>query len=249
MVDRKHRVALILPRGHEYAARLVEGVVEVARERPEFDVVEVPYNESGAISAVDVLGASGALVWTHRGDRWVLDLRDRGVKVVSFNAEWVAERIPCVSFDLDAMLDTVVDHLAELQRKHAAYVGHLISQNPAKQAVRDAFLERARRRGWTVRAFEVPGIPSEEHYRLDNPAEETELAEFLRGLGRPACIHCDDDYVGVLVCRVAEHLGLSVPDDLAVLGLMDLLVARLVRPTLSSIPVPGQAVGPPPSWQ
>ncbi len=56
-------------------------------------------------------------------------------------------------------------------------------------------------------------------------------------------IHCDDDYVGVLACRVAQHLGLVVPDDVAVLGFYDMVVARFSTPTLSSIPAPGQFVG------
>ncbi len=243
MLDNGYRIAIILPKGHEYAARLLEGIVEFTQDHAGFEFVEVPYDENRTPPAIYHLQVDGALVWTHHNCRWVLDLRDRGVQLVSLNSEWLAEGIPCVGFDLDAVLDAAVEHLAQLGRRHAAYVGHLSSRNPAKQRLRDGFLDRASRRGWTVAAMEIPGEPSAERHRLAEPASEQELIDFLRGLRRPVAVHCDDDYVGVLVCQVAEHLGLAVPDDVAVLGFFDLAIARFSRPTLSSIPAPGQLVG------
>jgi len=238
-----HRVALLLPKGHEYAARLIEGVVDFARDHADFEFVEVLFDEDCAPPAVYHIEADGALVWAHHGNSWVLDLRDRGLRLVSLNGDWAAEEIPCVAFDLEAMLDTAVEHLAGLNRRHAAYVGHLTSRNPSKVRWRDGFLERARERGWTTAALEIPGIPSEERDRLARPEDERELIDFLRGQKKPVVIHCDDDYVGVLVCRVAAHLGLTVPEEVAVLGTFDLALTRFSSPTLSSLPMPGQLVG------
>jgi LacI family transcriptional regulator len=237
------RVALILPKGHEYAARLIEGVVSFVHEHAGFEFVEVPYDENRTPPAAYHVEVDGALVWAHHDSPWVLDLRDRGVKLVSLNSEWRDDGIPCVGLDLEAMLDAAIEHLAGLGRKQAAYIGHLTARNPAKLRMRDGFLGRARRKGWTATAIEIPGIPSEERQRLAEPGLERELIDFLRGLGTPACIQCDDDYVGILVCRVAEHLGLTVPGDVAVLGLYDMAIARFSSPTLSSVPASGQLVG------
>jgi len=238
-----HRIALVLPKGHEYAARLIEGVVGFVQDHAEFEFIEIPYEENRTPPTIYHVEADGALVWAHRGNPWVLDLRDQGVKLVSFNSEWLAEGIPCVGFDIEAVPQVAVEHLAGLGRKHAAHIGHLTEGNPAKLRLREGFLKRARRRGWTVSAFDVPGVPSAEPHRLNAPEAERELIGLLERLERPAVIHCDDDYVGVLVCRVAEHMGLSVPGDLAVLGFFDLAIARLSSPSLSSIPAPGQLVG------
>jgi LacI family transcriptional regulator len=238
-----YRVALILLKGHEYASRIIEGVVGFVQDHAGFEFVEVPYDESRAPSAAYHIDVDGALVWGHHDNPWVLDLRDRGVTVVSLNSEWLDEGIPCVGLDLEAMLDAAIEHLAALGRKQAAYIGHLTSHNPAKLRMRDGFLARAVRKGWRVTSLEIPGIPSEERQRLANPGEERELIAFLRGLGKPTSIQCDDDYTGVLVCRAAEHIGLSVPDDIAVLGLYDMAIARFSSPTLSSVPSSGQLVG------
>ena len=42
---------------------------------------------------------------------------------------------------------------------------------------------------------------------------------------------------------MGQSIGLSVPEDLAVLGLQDLRCAISGRPPLSSIPLPGALVG------
>lgn len=243
MAPAPKRIALILPKGHDHALRLVAGVLHAVKDRPSYRFVEIPYDEHAAPPGIASLAVEGALVWTHPGVPWVIGLRDRGVKVVSLNAEWQPFGIPCVGTDVAAMVRLGIEHLARLGRGHAAFVGHMIAPGSSKQRQRDLFLEEAGSRGWTAAAVEVPGIPSEERKRLAEPAAERKLGEFLRGLPTPAVVACDDDYVAALVCSVAEHVGLRVPDDLAVLGQFDMAVARFNVPTISSMPGPGQLVG------
>lgn len=238
-------VALVLPTGHEYALRLIRGALAAAAatDRGSYRFVEVPYDEGHPAPDVGSLDVDGALVWTHGDAACVPALRDRGVKVVSFNSEWLAAGIPCVGMDLDATLDGAVAHLATLGRSHAAYIGHAVTNSVAKRAQQRAFLDRARARAWTTSTIDVPGIPSMERQRLECPAAERELIDFLRGLPSPAVAFCDDDYVAALVCRVAAHVGRTVPGDLAVLGYMDMTVARFNVPTISSVPGSARALG------
>ena len=83
----EYRVALFLPKGHEYAARLIEGVVSFVHEHAGFEFVEVPYDENRTPPAAYHVEVDGALVWAHHDSPWVLDLRNRGVKLVSPNSE------------------------------------------------------------------------------------------------------------------------------------------------------------------
>lgn len=237
------RVAVFLPKGHDYASRLIEGALGAAQDRALLQYIEIPYDEERAPPAAYSINVDGALVWTHPGCNWVLDLRDRGVKLVSFNTEWLSAGIPCVGMDLEASLDVAVKHLATLRRSNAAYVGHKTTISQGKQRQRDAFLSRARSFGWTAAAIEIPGNPSEERYRIADPESEKALITFLRELPKPAVLFCDDDYVAALVCCVAESIGLGVPADLAVLGYFDMMIARFTKPTISSLPGSGKLVG------
>jgi len=241
--SRDQRVALFLPKGHDYASRLIEGVLAAAKSLPHLQFIEIPYEEDRTPADVYSLKVAGALVWTHAGCNWVLDLRDRGVKVVSCNTEWNGAGIPCVGMDLDGSIERAVGHFKGLRRSHAAYVGHMTQNSPGKQRQRDAFVEQARLQGWSAAVLDLTGIPSEERQRLAEPEREESLIAFLRGLPTPTAVFCDDDYVAALVCGVAAHLGLAVPDDMAVLGYFDMTIARFSTPTISSLPGSGQAVG------
>lgn len=75
------------------------------------------------------------------------------------------------------------------------------------------------------------------------PARQQLLARTLRQFAGPAAIWCEDDFIARIVCDAALALGLEVPTDVAVLGLGDYRIARTGRPSLSTIPAPGQVIG------
>lgn len=62
------------------------------------------------------------------------------------------------------------------------------------------------------------------------------LANWVRGLPRPCGIFAANDYVGEEIVNICEQLGLSVPDDIAVLGVdNDEEICEKATTTLSSI--------------
>ena len=70
-----------------------------------------------------------------------------------------------------------------------------------------------------VREILLGGVePCENRRRLTELGRESKLTRFLQDLPKPAALWCHDDYVAVLVCRIAGRMGLAIPDDIAVLG-------------------------------
>ena len=53
---------------------------------------------------------------------------------------------------------------------------------------------------------------------------------------------CWDDYTAMGVCRGLEELGLSVPEDVAVVGSGDIDVAAYVTPALTTLATPYEAI-------
>ncbi len=243
MARKPKQIAIVLPTRLDYAGLLMRGMLEAVGDRTHHRLIEMPYEEGGFPQAITSIVPDGAIIWADASHRWVLDWRDRGVKLVSCNSEWTSEGIPCVACELDATTAKLVDHLATLDPGHGAFVSYHIAQSPAKQRSRDAFLASAARRGWGTSACNVPGNPSLEPHRLAVPAAEKELIRFLRRLPKRTAIYCDDDYVAALVCSVAGHINRAVPDDLAVLGKHDTTIARFHVPTISSQPSPGERIG------
>jgi LacI family transcriptional regulator len=61
----------------------------------------------------------------------------------------------------------------------------------------------------------------------------------MKELNLPVGFHCETDFIGVELCRVAREHGFEVPYEIAVLGQCDYRVARCSIPPLSSFPLGG----------
>lgn len=65
----------------------------------------------------------------------------------------------------------------------------------------------------------------------------------LQGNSRPTAIFTANDYMAIGVMSAAADLGLSIPQDLSVVGFDDITIASYVRPTLTTIALPGYKMG------
>jgi LacI family transcriptional regulator len=67
--------------------------------------------------------------------------------------------------------------------------------------------------------------------------------ELLTATPRPTAIFTGNDEMAVGVYRVAHDLGLSIPEDLSVVGYDDAPIASQVWPALSSVHLPIRDMG------
>ena len=65
----------------------------------------------------------------------------------------------------------------------------------------------------------------------------------FRDGGRPTGVTCYNDLVAVGVCRALAELGLSVPDDVSVVGFDDIPLAEYLPVPLTTVRVPQAAMG------
>lgn len=55
---------------------------------------------------------------------------------------------------------------------------------------------------------------------------------------RPDAVFCEDDYIAIRLVKAAQKIGLSIPDDLAIMGFDNIYEGTLLSPELSTIHVP-----------
>jgi LacI family transcriptional regulator len=72
---------------------------------------------------------------------------------------------------------------------------------------------------------------------------EPALVRLIRDSAKPLAVITPHDRFAVAVCRIAQLLGLTIPDDVAVLGTHDTDIARLATPPISSIRTPIERIG------
>ncbi len=76
------------------------------------------------------------------------------------------------------------------------------------------------------------------------PQLQANLCQFLAGLPRPAAVFCSDDLRAFEAAKSCRHLGIAVPDEIAVLGVNDDDIrCQGSAPPLSSVRLPNRKVG------
>jgi LacI family transcriptional regulator len=80
-------------------------------------------------------------------------------------------------------------------------------------------------------------------YPLDVERTAADLARFLSTPPRVTAVVCDTDVLAAVALAAARDNGLSVPEDLSIVGFNDGDVARFVRPSLTTVALPARRAG------
>ena len=70
-----------------------------------------------------------------------------------------------------------------------------------------------------------------------------ELIKVLQEKDRPTALFCANDPIAIDVYGVVESLGLSIPQDISILGFDNIQTAEYLYPTLTSINIPKETIG------
>ncbi|MFI7285919.1 LacI family DNA-binding transcriptional regulator [Streptomyces anulatus] len=135
----------------------------------------------------------------------------------------------------------VVDHLVELGHRDIALVSAPGSksgrwQRPPEIALADGFLQAMDRHGLTDRARVHHSAYS------DDGGHAAGLA-LLSGAQRPTAILAGADVAALGIYRAAADLGLSIPEDISLVGYNNTAIASLAPVQLTSVDQAGHTMG------
>jgi DNA-binding LacI/PurR family transcriptional regulator len=221
--------------------RLLHALCDAARSKG-YDVLSFSVaSDDEEIEVFDDLLSRNAvdgfvLANTHYGDirpEWLLG---EGAHFVAFGRPWGAEKAAHSWVDVDGAAGTseAVQHLTALGHRRIAFLGL-----PEGSGAPDDRFE-----GWR-RAVEALGLPSDGLVARaeDGIRSGKALAEKLLGLpDAPTGIVCVSDAMAVGALRAIEDRGLHPGRDVSVVGFDDSPAASVLRPRLSSVRQPIEAV-------
>ena len=155
----------------------------------------------------------------------------------------VQERVPVVTFHYPipnlsgVVLDNAADffeateHLIRLGHERIGFIGLGWDEASPVSAKAKGYLLAMQKHGLSHEFIPALGIYAMEGYMQG------------KRLGyRFTALVCWDDYAAMGVCRGLEELGLSVPEDVAVVGSGDIDVAAIVTPALTTLATPYEAI-------
>lgn len=146
-------------------------------------------------------------------------------------------RRPSVSFDNYKGGRMAVEHLIELGHRRIGLVCGRTDVNDRARDRRTAYEDALRARG----------LPIEHGFIHEGDFEfvhgRNAMQSMLRLRQPPTAVFCANDIQAIGAMFECGEQGLSVPDDMSLVGFDDLPAAQYVRPRLTTIRVPAQRMG------
>jgi LacI family transcriptional regulator len=232
-------IGVIIP-SREYDYRILSGVHDEL-----MNADYIPYTIWGATDAVDKTIDAHELKQIHR----LVDRRVDGIILKPVN-EWVNDEylkeiwerhIPLVVVDRE-MKKTHADFVGsddylggQIAARHLLNLGHKTFAHLAGENSVVTF--KSRRDGFcdTLAEHESVSCTTMEIESVESPAMEQFAKALLTQTPRPTAIFTPVDSVCIAVYSIARKLGISIPEDISVIGFGNLSICKAMCPTLTSI--------------
>lgn len=236
---RPARVLLLIETSRIYGRHLIEGIGRYAREIGQWSLI---FEERGVEELVTgKLGSwkADGVISRLRDPRAARRLEQSGIPFVELHGDPRTCR-PHVTVDEKAVASMAADHLIGLGLCHFGFFSR--RSEWWLEVRRDEFVRHLSRRGHVCSVLSSPSPKS------GNPGllrrAQRDLDAWLRSLPKPAGILCATDLEALAVLEACRREGISVPDQLAVLGVdNDSAICSVAWPRLSSIDLDARRIG------
>ncbi|MDG3005343.1 AraC family transcriptional regulator [Paludisphaera mucosa] len=227
---RPPHVALVVQTSMAYGRRILEGVSRYARENGPWTFYFEPRSRQDPLPAwLASWDGDGIILGVSKARREVrparrvptVDLDDQGGR-------------PHVQSDHRAIGALAAEHLLERGFKRFAFFGYPGFRWSVGNY--DGFAERVRREGWECRLYRG-GQQASWGHQLPAWDQEMETASrWVASLPKPLGLMACNDFRGIQALEACRRAGVSVPEEVAVVGADDeTLACELADPPLSSV--------------
>ncbi|MCL5282804.1 MAG: DNA-binding transcriptional regulator [Planctomycetes bacterium] len=227
---------LFVETSREFGRGLLHGIARYSRLHGPWRVYRWPGALDSSLPEWKSLQIDGAIV---RDVKVVERLAHSGIPVIfaQHNKESYAP-FPSIITDGALIGGMGAEHFLDRGFRNFAYCG--LDEFAWSRGRALYFRQRLEQAGFEVSPYRTPA--SKRGRALRN--EQSQIADWIRQLPKPAAVMCCNDDRALLVIEACKLAGCSVPDDVAVLGVdNDVLVCDLADPPISSIALNTESAG------
>lgn len=144
-----------------------------------------------------------------------------------------------VGYDHIGVSELAVSYLYEKGYREIGFIGgsHKIKRNMGKNR---------RYLGYRA-AMEYLGLPVDSDWVLDSRWDDAECARLVGELARapklPRAFYASSDLMAIAALNALREHGVRVPEEVAVMGVSDINIAKYANPPLTTIGIPGREMG------
>ena len=171
-------------------------------------------------------------------DSWLTELSRNNVPAVVLDWEVKAAGadVSTIGVDYSVGIQAAVDYLIELGHQHFVHVSGPLNLQTARDR-RDAFWSALAKHGIPVEA--TPVIEGD----LQIAGGRLAIKQLIALAPRPTAVFAANDLTAMGIIAAARAQGLSVPDDLSVVGLDNIWLAEQTDPPLTTVSLPRFEIG------
>ncbi len=231
------KIALLIETSRGYGRGILRGVTKYSRLYGPWHFHLTPGDFEQILPRMSEWGGDGiiARVMDERTAKLILRM---GVPAILLDVpeEMRGKKLPSAGYvemasDSAGAARMVAEALLEKQFRHFAYVGY--HGQVWSEIRRRAFVERVREAGFSVAEYAMP-VRGGKLPRWEK--EEEYLSRWLAELPRPVGVMACNDQRGREVLEACELAGITVPEEMAVIGVdNDELLCEVSYPPLSSV--------------
>lgn len=233
--DKSFRVGIVIPGiSSAFFAEILEGAERILWNH-DYNIMlcntgRSPKRERDILQLLEEDRVDGVIVCSsYLPSERLSALLERQRAAVTFSSQVDSSVAGAVTIDELAAVSLAVNHLMASGRRRLGYMGFSNATNASRQ----------RLHGFNA-AVEAAGLPVNRAYQaacLPNDWEGGyEVAgKLLSRFPEIDGLVCFNDYVAVGTLRACAEIGRRVPDDIAVIGYDDIVLASVVSPTLTTV--------------
>jgi LacI family transcriptional regulator len=226
-------------RGH----RKLAGLLRYVSEQDDLTVADFRFREEELPPSPPWIGRAEGAIVNSSHDTGILDwMRRGGVPFVSACDDLCNLPIVSIFNDPRSVARLAAEHFLDLGFREFVLIGAHSDDSSRDRYM--AFSEELAQRGHKVREYNSPVHFFGASEELADPASvDPKITELLTQRTARLAVLAANDERGLVVCRIAESLGLAVPDDVAVLAIGGTTATQIAAPPLSSIRLDYEKIG------
>lgn len=234
-------IAVVVPRGsfvlnNPFFSTILEGIAK-GMDQTDYNML-MSFTSLQQKRLLETQAVDGAVLFSPRNEELSLDwLKSIGLPMVVVGSYVEDSPFPCVRPDDEDGIRQAVTALYELGHRNIGFINGPISSMHSVKCLS----------GYKSTLLEI-GLEysSENVFEIDefDAFKATKvMASFLKDHRNITGVVCSSDYLAMGVLKAADMIGLSVPDDLSVIGADDVPLADFITPSLSSVYVDLVGIG------
>lgn len=229
-------VFLFIESSREFGRGLLYGIARYSRFHGPWRVYRRSAGLDSSMPEWRDLRIDGAIV---RDVKMIGDLASAGFPVIYAQHDRDSYSLfPAIITDSEAIASMAAEHFLDRGFEHFAFCG--LDEFVWSRLRCEHFSERLERAGFRPNVYHQPKTRAQRHWK----SEQNLIGHWLGSLPKPVALMCCNDDRALQVVEACKLAGLSVPDEVAVLGVDDdILICDLADPPISSVALNTEAAG------